>query len=160
MGALFPVGVRPVGSTANKVMFSEIVNHNTKHNNVDIHRVSNNIVVDPRPIDLTIDSGACDAVCPPSAFPNTNVDNSNRECGKQCGACGGEAVRNIGCKHFKCLTGEGHKHAYNFHIGDNTTKPLLAVSKMCEQKQGVFCGPAPAYKSFIVDDPDAFVVHN
>ena len=38
------------------------------------------------------------------------------------------------------------------------TKPLLVVSKICEQKKGVYFGPAPKYESFVIDDPEAFVV--
>ena len=55
---------------------------------------------------LTIDSGACDSVAHPASFPNT--DNiKNNELGKVYGACGGEAVNNIGTKRSTLLTKEG-----------------------------------------------------
>ena len=80
--------------------------------------------------------------------------------GKSYGACGGEAVRSIGAKHLSCVSGSGVKHKYTFQVGDRITKPLLAVSKICEQGQAVFFGPGPKYESYIISDPEAFVVAN
>ena len=59
-----------------------------------------------------------------------------------------------------CVTGSGTKHRYTFQVGDKITKPLLAVSKICERKKAVFFGPAPKFESYIIDDPEAFVVGN
>ena len=95
-------------------------------------------MVDPKPVYVTLDSGACDAVCPPSAFPNTKLNINNRENGKQYGACGGETVKNIGSKALSCVTSGGVQHTYTFQVGDKLTKPLLAVSKVCSEKKGVF----------------------
>ena len=106
---------------------------------------------------LTIDSGACDAVCPPHSFSNTSLNVHNKEFGKPYGACGGETVRNIGSKAVTCLTNGGVSD-YVFQVGDKLTKPLLAVSKICEQGKAVFFGPGPAYESYIVSDPNAFVI--
>ena len=100
-------------------------------------------MVDPKPIYVTLDSGACDAVCPPSAFPNIKLNGNNRENGKQYGACGGEAVKNIGSKAFSCVTSGGIQHTYTFQVGDKLTKPLLAVSKVCKEKKGVFFWTRP-----------------
>ena len=118
------------------------------------------LVISEKPIVITVDSGACDAVCPPKSFEHTHIDVSNVDRGNTYGACGGETVTNIGCKHVRCLTGEGSIQKYDFQVGDKLTKPLLAVSKICETGKSVFFGPAPKFESFIVDDPDAFVVSN
>ena len=67
-------------------------------------------------------------------------------------------MKNIGSKQVKCLTGSGTIHEYTFQVCDKITKPLLAVSKICESGKGVWMGPGPKYEAFIVDDPDAFVV--
>ena len=66
-------------------------------------------------------------------------------------------MRNIGSKKPKCLTENGME-CYEFQVGDKVTKPLLAVSKICQHKKAVFFGPAPDYKSYNVDDPEALVV--
>ena len=67
-------------------------------------------------------------------------------------------MRNIECKHFECVSRSGNKHKYTFQVGDRITKPLLAVSKICEHGKAMFFGPGPKYESCIVDDPEAFVV--
>ena len=48
----------------------------------------------------------------------------------------------------------------NHMVCDKITKPLLAVSKICEQGKSVFFGPGPDFKSFVTDDPNVLVVHN
>ena len=109
---------------------------------------------------MTIDSGACDAVCPSNTFENTTIGTSNKEYGNSYGACGGETVKNIGCKRVKCITGSGSIQHYDFQVCDKLTKPLLAVSKICQSGKAVFFGPGPKYESYIVNDPQAFVVSN
>ena len=44
---------------------------------------------------LTVDSGACDSAAHPASFPHAK-DIRSQEYGKLYGACGGEAVQNIG----------------------------------------------------------------
>ena len=95
---------------------------------------------------LTVDSGACDSVSHPASFPNTHSEKTD-EYGKVYGACGGEAVQNIGTKHPVLLTKEGKLVKHTFQIGNKITKHLLAVSKLCEQGLSVHFGPAPAYES-------------
>ena len=109
---------------------------------------------------MIIDSGACDVVCPPSSFPNARLNPKDKEYGKCYCACGGETVRNIGCKKLRCLTGSGETHNYTFQVGDKITNPLLAVSKISETAKSVFFGPGPKYESYIVDDPEAFIACN
>ena len=55
----------------------------------------------------TVDSGACTTIAPPSAFPNTPM-HATPKVGKVYGACGGEAVTNIGSKLVQYQT-ENHK---------------------------------------------------
>ena len=55
---------------------------------------------------LTVDSGACDSIAHHSAFPNTNTTVAH-EYGKIYGACGGEAVQNMGTKEVHCVTNNG-----------------------------------------------------
>ena len=117
------------------------------------------ILVSSTPVKATVDSGACDNVCPPAAFPETPINPNSSEVGKCYGACGGETVKNIGEKRPKCLTPSGTIQEHTFQVGDKITKPLLAVSKICEKQQGVWFGPGPAFESFICTDPEAFVVH-
>ena len=52
---------------------------------------------------------------------------------------------------------EGFNKTLEFQVGDKITKSLLAVSKLAESGAGVWFGPAPAYESHIVWDPEAFV---
>ena len=134
MGALDPIGVRP---TIKLPSVCEIVKHKSSTGFKDSKSVPKGLMVDQTPISLTIDSGACDSVCPPSSFPNTILNPKNKEQGRCYGACGGETVRNIGSKEFKCLTGSGETHNCIFQVGDRITKPLLAVSKICETGKSV-----------------------
>ena len=113
----------------------------------------------PRPTRTAIDSGACDSIIPPTAFPNTVIDKSN-DIGKIYGACGGEGVTNLGEKAVEFITKEGIISKITYQIGDKITRPLTAVSQLAAQGKGVWFGPAPAYESFIVDDPNAFVAYN
>ena len=89
---------------------------------------------------------------------HTHICTDTIEYGKCSGACGGETVKNIGEKNVGFVSGSGTIHKYDFQVGDKITKPLLAVSKVCESKKGVFFGPAPEYRSYIIDDPHAFMV--
>ena len=76
----------------------------------------------------TVDSGACDSIAPPSVFPKT-ATTQGKETGRVYGACGGEAVRNLGCKQVAYMTEENEIKTAEFQIGDKITKPLLAVSQ-------------------------------
>ncbi len=72
------------------------------------------------------------------------------------GACGGEAVTNIGSKLVQYNT-ENHKiRNIEFEIGDNIAKPLIAVSDETARGNAVFFGPGPKFESMIIHDPDAF----
>ena len=66
-------------------------------------------------------------------------------------------MTNIGVKKVNCMFNEGFNKNLEFQIGDKITKSLLAVSKLAQSGAGVWFGPAPAYESHIVWDPDAFV---
>ena len=52
---------------------------------------------------------------------------------------------------------DGFNKDLEFQIGDKIIKSLLAVSKLVQSGAGVWFGPAPAYESHIVWDPDALV---
>ena len=80
--------------------------------------------------------------------------------GKVYGACGGEAVKNIGTKTVEYQTDTFMNRKLDFEIGDRITKPLIAVSDECSNGNAVFFGPAPKYESFIIHDPEAFVCHS
>ena len=147
IGALYPSGVRP----ANHI--GEIVSKSQKYVHLDIKTLPNGLAVSKNPTVVTIDSGACEAVCPQQAFPYTHICSDTIEYGKCYGACGGETVRNMGQKDVGFVSGSGTIHKYDFQVGDKITKPLLAVSKICESKKGVFFGPAPRYEPYIIDDP-------
>ena len=108
---------------------------------------------------VTVDSGACDNIGPPKAFPNTQIEQTD-ESGRVYGACGGEAVTNVGCKQVTYQTSENRVKTAEFQIGDKITKPLLSVSKEASLGKGIWFGPGPKFESFIVDDPEAFVIHN
>ena len=89
----------------------------------------------------TIDSGACTTIAPPSSFPNTPI-HWTPKVGKVYGACGGEAVKNIG---NKTVNYQASKKDFKieFEIGDKITKPLIAVSDLCGRGNAVFFGPGP-----------------
>ena len=108
---------------------------------------------------LTVDSGACDSIAHPSAFPHTNTIITN-EYGKVYGACGGESVQNMGTKEVKCITRTGKIFTPKFQIGNKIIKNLLAVSQLCSMGFSVFFGPAPNYDAYICHDPDSFMCHN
>ena len=129
---MYPSGVRP----ANHI--GEIVSKSQKHVHLDIKTLPNGLAVSERPTTVTIDSGACEAVCPSQAFPHTHICTDTIEYGKCYGACGGETVKNIGEKNVGFVSGSGTIHKYDFQVGDRITKPLLAVSKICESKRGYF----------------------
>ena len=161
----FPPGVRPpVNPNLSEIVKFKTKNSENSKNNIFRFRArghnKNHVGTDPTPTVVTVDSGACDAVCPPHAFKNTPMNTNNHEFNKSYGACGGETVKNIGCKSVRFVSVTGEKHKYEFQIGDRITKPLLAVSKICETGKAVFFGPAPTYDSYIIDDPSCFVVSN
>ena len=122
-------------------------------------KIKDGLCISDRAINITVDSGACDAVCPPGYFVNTETNTKNHDYGHAYGACGGETVRNIGSK-FVQLSTETGTQSYEFQIGDKLTKPLLAVSKICESGKAVFFGPGPRYESYILNDPEAIAIGN
>ena len=85
---------------------------------------------------VTVDSGACESIAPVKDFSNTNITTS-KETGKVYGACGGEAVKNIGCKNVQYITREGKKRKHVFQIGDKIARSLLAVSQECAAGRGI-----------------------
>ena len=62
---------------------------------------------------VTVDSGACESIAPARDFSNTQTRSSN-EYGKVYGACGGEAVKNIGYKDVQYITREGKNAITHF----------------------------------------------
>ena len=124
---VIPNGVSPATKS---YQLSQVVQNLKIHRNLMKHvDCPQGLVAHRETIGLTVDSGACDAVCPPHSFSNTHLNTRNSEFGKPHGACGGETVRNIGSKTVKCLTSGGVSN-YVFQVGDKLTKPLLAVSKI------------------------------
>ena len=105
---------------------------------------------------ITVDSGACDAIVPPSIFQHTPAI-KHEEFGRTYAACGGETVTNLGVKNVQCLLSSGDIKSIPFQVGDKVTRGLLAVSKLAELGAGVWFGPAPKYDSHIVWDKQAFV---
>ena len=81
--------------------------------------------------------------------------------GRKYAACGGETVTNLGLKAVKCLlpsdSNDNIIKTINFQVGDLVTRGLLAVSQVCSMGAGVWFGPAPDFRSFIVWDAEAFV---
>ena len=109
----------------------------------------------------TIDSGACDSIVPPTLFKNTPNEKHN-EYGRTYAACGGETVTNLGLKNVKCLLSSENNDdpiykEFKFQVGDLITRGLLSVSQLCSMGAGVWFGPAPEFKSFIVWDKESFV---
>ena len=98
-----PNGVRP---TVSQHTISEIVKQKTNSNRVCNHKSD---TVSPTCTLITVDSGACDAVAPPQTFVNTELNTNDRGIGKVYGACGGEVVRNIGCKSVGFVISTGEK---------------------------------------------------
>ena len=109
---------------------------------------------------ITVDSGACDSIVPPIMFKNT-PSKKHHEFGRTYAACGGETVTNLGIKNVNCLLqGENGKtinRDLKFQVGDKVTRGLLAVSQLANDGAGIWFGPGPEFKSFIVWDKDAFV---
>ena len=106
-----------------------------------------------------VDSGACDSIAHPASFPHTPLHKTS-ETGKQYGACGGNAVTNIGTKHVHFVPHNGKHNTITFQVGDKITRNLLAVSSLCAAGKTVVFGPAPTYTSYISNDPDTFTCHN
>ena len=98
-----PKGIRP---TASPNSVCEIVRHKNNHETTCFIKYKGD-TVSPICTPITIDSGACDAVAPPQAFMNTELKTNNKEQGKVYGTCGGELVRNIGCKSVGFVTSTG-----------------------------------------------------
>ena len=85
---MFPNGISPA-TKPNQL--SQVV-PNPKNNRVNIIQhvgCPKGLVAHRETIRLTIDSGACDAVCPPHSFDNAALNVHNSEFGKPYGACGG-----------------------------------------------------------------------
>ena len=105
---------------------------------------------------VTVDSGACDSIVPPSMFKNTPT-RRHEEFGRTYAACGGETVNNIGIKNLKCLLDNGDIKNIPFQVGDKVTRGLLAVSQLANLGAGIWFGPGPNFESYVVWDREAFV---
>ena len=105
----------------------------------------------------TVDSGACDSIAPPETFKNTPITRTS-DYGKSYGACGGEDVTNLGTKFVKALIQNGNILDIPFQVGDKITRPLTAVSQLALQGKSIWFGKGPKFESYIIEDPDAFVV--
>ena len=105
---------------------------------------------------VTVDSGACDSIVPPSMFKNTPT-RRHEEFGRTYAACGGETVNNIGLKNLKCLLDNGDIRNIPFQVGDKVTRGLLAVSQLADLGAGIWFGPGPDFESYVVWDREAFV---
>ena len=105
---------------------------------------------------VTVDSGACDSIVPPSMFRNTPT-RRHEEFGRTYAACGGETVNNIGIKDLKCLLDNGDIKNIPFQVGDKVTRGLLAVSQLSNLGAGIWFGPGPNFESYVVWDREAFV---
>ena len=101
-----------------------------------------------------IDSGARDSVTHLKAFSNTPLT-VTAETGHRYRACGGEPVINCGSKNVTASDCEGNMLQFPVQVTDKITRTLLSVSKLCEQGHACYFGPAPAYSSYIIHDPDA-----
>lgn len=99
-----------------------------------------------------LDSGACDAVLTPRAFSNTCMTRT-RSMGMQYLACGGESITNIGEQHVFAIDSEGNRFDMQFQCNDKITRNLAAASNICETGKGVWLGPAPDYRAYIVHNP-------
>ena len=87
---------------------------------------------------LTIDSGAVESVAPPSFAPAYGVRSSaGSRAGTRYRGAGGNSIPNLGEKKIGVTTEEGQKAAMTFQIAQ-VTKPLVAVSKVCD-KDNVVC---------------------
>ena len=135
---------------------SQIVRGNPINRKINIFKRTNTQDSAARITPVTVDSGACDSIVPPSMFKNTKTHHHS-EVGRTYGACGGETVTNLGVKNVNCLLGNGSVKPLKFQVGDRITRGLLAVSQLAQSGAGVWFGPAPAYESHIVWDPEAFV---
>ena len=98
---------------------------------------------------VTIDSGACDSISPPSMFKNTPCNSNHKDFGKTYAACGGETVTNMGLKIVKCLLPSDDENpickSLKFQVGDLVTRGLLSVSQVCNIGAGVWFGPGPDF---------------
>ena len=146
---------RPVGMSS----LSQTVRGNPINGKINIFKRTNIQDSAARITPVTVDSGACDSIVPPSMFKNTKTC-SHSEVGRTYGACGGEAVTNLGVKNVSCLLGNGSVKPLKFQVGDKITRGLLAVSQLAQSGAGVWFGPAPNYESFIVWDKLAKVSSN
>ena len=104
----------------------------------------------PGSVNITVDSGACDSIAPPSAFKSTPIE-KHSEVGQKYGACGGETVTNIGVKNVTLKT-HNKNIKIPFQIGDTITRCLLAVSTLASIHAGLWFGPAPDFDSYIAWD--------
>ena len=100
-----------------------------------------------------LDSGACEAVLSPQAFVNTRtIKGANT--GMKYQACGGEKVTNLGEKHVAATDSEGNLFKLTFQCTDKITRNLAAASKICESGKGVYLGPGPDYRAYIIHRPN------
>ena len=63
----------------------------------------------------------------------------------------------MGLRKVHCMFNSDVRKMQEFQIGDRITRSLLAGSKLAQAGAGLWFGPAPAYESYIVWDPEAFV---
>ena len=73
---------------------------------------------------------------------------------------GGGQVTNLGEKRVAATDSEGKMFKLTFQCADKITRNLAAASKICESGKGVWLGPGPYYKAYIIHRPDQVKIGN
>ena len=122
------------------------INNSKFHANANSSRFLGKWEVNPNVEVMAFDTGACTSIGPPACFPNTPIKHTE-DTGKKYGACGGNAVTNIGTK-FITFTPDNNKiQKITMQTGDKITRSLLAGSDVTAAGNMVVLGPGPKFES-------------
>ena len=92
------VSLKPFNEIDNSRHIDQIVNHKGSiDKGCTVRGLPKHLLASHKVELLTVDSGACDSMAPPSMFKNTPTI-KHKEFGNTYKACGGEQVTNIGLK--------------------------------------------------------------
>jgi hypothetical protein len=98
-----------------------------------------------REVDVVLDSGAADSVCPKEMAPRFPiVDSDASRAGVYYTAANGGKLYNLGQTHVPISMSNGSRTMATFQVAD-VSRPLMSVSKVCEMGNRVVFGAGGGY---------------
>ena len=98
-----------------------------------------------REVDVVLDSGAADSVCPKDMVPHFAIEDSEASrAGVYYTSANGGKIVNIGQTHVPIALDNGAKSVVTFQVAD-VSRPLMSVGKVCKTRNRVIFGANGGY---------------